>query len=76
MEKPDIFDRIMSWRVLRPLRPIYQKYKEPLLYLFFGGLTTLSVDFEQMGRAAGQMVLDARLDRVQCYASLIRRSTF
>ena len=41
MDKPDIFDRIMAWRLLRPLRPFYQKYKEPLLYLFFGGLTTL-----------------------------------
>jgi len=38
---PDIFDRIMAWRWLRPLRPFYEKYKEPLLYLFFGGLTTL-----------------------------------
>lgn len=39
--KPDIFDRIMALPLMRPLRPIYQKYKEPLLYLFFGGLTTL-----------------------------------
>ena len=39
--KPDIFDRIMSWRILRPLEPFYRKYKEPLLYLFFGGLTTV-----------------------------------
>lgn len=29
----------MSVRLLRPLYPIYQKYKEPLLYLFFGGVT-------------------------------------
>ena len=35
----DIFDRIMALRILRPLQPFYQKYKEPLLYLFFGGLT-------------------------------------
>ena len=35
----DIFDRIMSWRLLSPLQPFYRKYKEPLLYLFFGGLT-------------------------------------
>ena len=35
----DIFDRIMTLRVLRPLQPFYRKYKEPLLYLFFGGLT-------------------------------------
>jgi len=38
---PDIFDRIMTARFLRPLQPFYLKYKEPLLYLFFGGLTTL-----------------------------------
>ena len=36
---PDIFDRIMSWKLLSPLQPFYRKYKEPLLYLFFGGLT-------------------------------------
>jgi Predicted membrane protein len=36
--RPDIFDRIMTSRVLRPLQPFYQKYKEPLLYLFFGSL--------------------------------------
>ena len=39
MQKPDIFDRIMAWRCFAFLRPFYQKYKEPLLYLFFGGLT-------------------------------------
>ena len=37
----DIFDRIMAWRLFSPIRPFYEKYKEPLLYLFFGGLTTL-----------------------------------
>ena len=37
----DIFDRLMSWRLLKPLEPFYKKYKEQLLYLFFGGLTTL-----------------------------------
>lgn len=36
---PDIFDRIMAWRLLQPLQPFYRKYKEILLYLFFGGLT-------------------------------------
>ena len=40
-DRPNIFDRIMALRLLRPLRPFYEKYKEPLLYLFFGGLTTL-----------------------------------
>ncbi len=40
-EKKDIFDRLMGLRPFRPLWPFYVKYKEPLLYLFFGGLTTL-----------------------------------
>lgn len=38
--KPDIFDRIMSARIFKPLNPFYTKYKEQLLYLFFGALTT------------------------------------
>ena len=39
MEKHDIFDRIFSLNLLSPFHPLYRKYKEPLLYLFFGGLT-------------------------------------
>lgn len=41
MKKKDIFDRIMEWRIFRPLQPFYKKYKEALLYLFFGGCTFL-----------------------------------
>lgn len=37
----DIFDRIMDLKFLRILNPFYKKYKEVLLYLFFGGLTTV-----------------------------------
>ena len=33
------FDRIMCLKLLSPLQPFYMKYKELLLYLFFGGLT-------------------------------------
>lgn len=40
-EPRDIFDRIMSARLFRPLYPLYRKYKEILLYVFFGGLTTV-----------------------------------
>lgn len=40
-ENRDMFDRLMSLRVFRPLRPFWQKHREVLLYLFFGGLTTL-----------------------------------
>lgn len=38
MEK-DIFDRLMELPVLRIFNPFYKKYKEMLLYLFFGGLS-------------------------------------
>lgn len=38
-EKQDIFDRIMGFRCFDCIRPFYEKHKEVLLYLFFGGLT-------------------------------------
>lgn len=38
-DKRDVFDRLMSWRLLRPLYPLYARHKEVLLYLLFGGLT-------------------------------------
>ena len=41
MEEKDIFDRLMDSRLLRPLQPFWQKHREVLLYLLFGGLTTL-----------------------------------
>ncbi len=37
----DIFDRIMSLKIFAKLYPFYQKYKAVLLYIFFGGLTTV-----------------------------------
>ena len=37
-QKKDIFDKIMSLPVLNIFEPFYKKYKEGLLYLFFGGL--------------------------------------
>ena len=40
-DKPDIFDRIMSLKILKWANPFYTKYKEVLMYLLFGGLTTL-----------------------------------
>ena len=39
--KPDIFDRIFTLPVLRRFEGLYQKHRSVLLYLFFGGLTTL-----------------------------------
>lgn len=40
-KKPDIFDKIMHLPGLRIFEPIYKKYKEVLMYLFFGVLTTV-----------------------------------
>ena len=37
--KEDIFDKLMELPVLRIFQPFYKKYKEILLYLFFGGLS-------------------------------------
>ena len=39
--KDDIFDRLMHLPVLRIFEPFYKKHKEVLLYLLFGGLTTV-----------------------------------
>ena len=39
MKDKDIFDKIMSLPGLRIFNPFYTKYKEMLLYLFFGGLS-------------------------------------
>ena len=39
--KKDIFDRIFETRLLSLASPFYRKYKEQLLYLFFGILTTV-----------------------------------
>lgn len=41
MDKPDIFDRIFMLPPLRRLNGFYQKHRSVLLYLLFGGLTTL-----------------------------------
>lgn len=40
-EKKDIFDKIMSLPVLRLFEKPYKKFKDVLLYLFFGVLTTV-----------------------------------
>ena len=40
-KRGDVFDRLMACRLLAPIGPFYQKYKEPLLYVLFGGGTTL-----------------------------------
>ena len=48
----------------------------PLNEYILGGLTSLSVDFQYMGRKAGEMVMSGNLSKIHCHASLIRRRTF
>ena len=40
-EEKDIFDRIMSRKLFKPLWPFWEKHREVLVYLFIGGMTTL-----------------------------------
>ena len=52
-------------------------YNEFELYeIVLGGLTTISADFRQMGRLAGEMILDKKPAKIHCDFQLIRRSTF
>lgn len=39
--KACFIDRIMAFKLFKPFLPFYKKYREILLYLFFGGLTTI-----------------------------------
>ena len=38
-KEKDIFDKLMELPIFRIFNPFYKKYKEMLLYLFFGGLS-------------------------------------
>ena len=40
-KEKDIFDKIMALPGLNIFEGFYQKYKEMLLYLFFGGMTAV-----------------------------------
>ena len=39
VQEKDIFDKVMAMPILRIFEPFYKKYKEIVLYLFFGVLT-------------------------------------
>ena len=52
-------------------------YNEFDLYeIVLGGLTTISSDFRQMGRLAGEMILEKKPAKIHCDFHLTRRSTF
>ena len=59
-KRPDLFDRLMHLPLLRLLEPFYKKHKEGLLYLFFGGVTTL-VSFAVFWLFESPLGLDALL---------------
>ena len=41
MSNGDIFDRLFACRLLMPFAPFWKRHREMLLYLFFGGVTTV-----------------------------------
>lgn len=56
MPQQDIFDRMMATRLLRRWQPLYQNYKSAILYLLFGGLTTvISIGTFWAGHSALQL---------------------
>ena len=62
-ERGDIFDRLMRLPLLRLFEPFYKKHKEGLLYLFFGGVTTL-VSFFVFWLFVGPLGVDALLSNL------------
>ena len=44
--------------------------------LVLDGLTTVSTDFQEMGRLAAGMILEKSLHKVHCPFRMTRRSTF
>ena len=44
--------------------------------LVLGGLTTVSTDFEQMGRIAAEMILNRHMDKIHCPFRMNKRFTF
>lgn len=69
-EKKDIFDRMFESKLLKPFEEIYKKNKEVLLYLLFGGLTTVVsiVIFAALDSIvnSGTIVFGMRLDTLIC----------
>lgn len=70
MEKKDIFDRIMDWRIMKPFRSFYTAHKEVLLYLLFGGLTTV-LSIAAFWLFAGEMGIDALIANVLSWIAAV-----
>jgi DNA-binding transcriptional regulator YhcF (GntR family) len=50
--------------------------ESPINEIILNGLTTLSTDFQQMGKMAAQMIREKVLRKIKCDFHLIRRNTF
>lgn len=48
----------------------------PLNEVVLGGLTTISTDFQEMGRLAARMILDRKPSKIHCPFRMTRRNTF
>lgn len=48
----------------------------PLSAILFGGLSTISTDFEQMGVLCAQMIQSGEMQHIKCTCKLTRRKTF
>lgn len=50
--------------------------ESPLCEIILNGLTTVSTDFDQMGRLAGEMILERSLAKRHCDFRMTRRASF
>lgn len=48
----------------------------PLSAILFGGLSTISTDFELMGSLCAEMIVSGEMKQIKCPCRLIRRRTF
>lgn len=67
--------REMNFRVGRDFSII--SYNEsPINEIILNGLTTISTDFQAMGRLIARMILDKKPEKIKCDFHMIRRNTF
>jgi DNA-binding transcriptional regulator YhcF (GntR family) len=67
--------KLMNYKIGKDIGII--SYNEsPINEIILDGLTTLSTDFQQMGKMAAQMIREKILRKIKCDFHLIRRNTF
>ncbi len=76
-KKPDIFDRIMSWGFLKKFEPFYKEHKEVLMYLFFGGCTSVvSIIAFAIGQSIFRGLPSAELAGMALHLDIIAANVF